>query len=75
VVPPVPAQARVTGNPAMHQQQLIDPELLPEINHTESYDNGVEVVPSLLLTPLIVTQANAAEVYKDDETLFPLTQE
>jgi putative multiple sugar transport system substrate-binding protein len=45
-----------------------------EINDTESYDNGVKVVPSFLLTPLIVTQENAAEVYKNDETLFPLTQ-
>jgi putative multiple sugar transport system substrate-binding protein len=46
----------------------------PEINDTESYDNGVKVVPSFLLTPLIVTQENAADVYADDETLFPLTQ-
>lgn len=46
----------------------------PEINDTESYDNGVKVVPSFLLTPVIVTQDNAAEVYKDDTTLFPLTQ-
>jgi len=27
----------------------------PEINDTESYDNGVKVVPSFLLTPVIVT--------------------
>jgi putative multiple sugar transport system substrate-binding protein len=46
----------------------------PEINDTESYDNGVKVVPSFLLTPVIVTKENAAEVYKNDETLFPLTQ-
>ena len=46
----------------------------PEINDTESYDNGVKVVPSYLLTPVIVTKENAADVYKDDETLFPLTQ-
>jgi putative multiple sugar transport system substrate-binding protein len=46
-----------------------------EINDTESYDNGVKIVPSYLLTPKIVTQENAAEVYKDDPTLFPLTQE
>jgi putative multiple sugar transport system substrate-binding protein len=45
-----------------------------EINDTESYDNGVKVVPSFLLTPLIVTQENAADVYANDETLFPLTQ-
>ena len=47
----------------------------PEINDTESYDNGVKIVPSFLLTPFIVTKDNAAEVYKDDPALFPLTQE
>ena len=47
----------------------------PEINDTTSYDNDVKIVPAYLLTPFIVTQANAAEVYKDDATLFPLTQE
>ena len=47
---------------------------ISEINDTESYDNGVKVVPSYLLAPLVVTQENAAEVYKDNESLFPLTQ-
>ncbi|MCV2395768.1 sugar ABC transporter substrate-binding protein [Actinotalea sp. M2MS4P-6] len=46
----------------------------PEINDTESYDNGVKIVPSYLLTPLIVTKDNAATVYANDTTLFPLTQ-
>jgi putative multiple sugar transport system substrate-binding protein len=46
----------------------------PEINDTDSYDNGVKVVPSFLLTPVIVTKENAAEVYANDDTLFPLTQ-
>jgi len=41
----------------------------PEINDTESYDNGVKVVPTYLLPPLAVTQANAAEAYADDPTL------
>ncbi|EYR62837.1 sugar ABC transporter substrate-binding protein [Actinotalea ferrariae CF5-4] len=45
-----------------------------DVNDTESYDNGVKVVPAYLLTPLIVTQENAAEVYENDESLFPLTQ-
>ena len=44
------------------------------INDTESYDNGVKIVPSYLLTPIIVTQDNAAEVYANDPTLGPLTQ-
>jgi putative multiple sugar transport system substrate-binding protein len=45
-----------------------------EVNDTESYDNGVKVVPANLLTPIIVKQDNAAEVYKDDPTLGPLTK-
>ncbi len=54
--------------------QLLQKGEDPEINDTKSYDNGVKVVPSFLLKPLIVTQENAAEVYKNDESLFPLTQ-
>ncbi len=46
----------------------------PTVNDTTSYDNGVKVVPADLLTPKIVTKDNAAEVYKDDDTLYPLTQ-
>lgn len=46
----------------------------PEVNDTESYNNGVKVVPSYLLEPVIVTKDNAAEVYKDDTTLAPLTK-
>ncbi len=34
----------------------------PEINDTETYDNGVKVVPSYLLEPLPVTSANWEEV-------------
>jgi putative multiple sugar transport system substrate-binding protein len=44
------------------------------INDTESYDNGVKVVPSYLLAPVVVTKENAAEVYADNEALFELTQ-
>lgn len=47
----------------------------PDVNDTESYDNDVKIVPAYLLTPIIVTQENAAEVYANDELLFPLTQE
>ncbi|NDO91463.1 substrate-binding domain-containing protein [Cellulosimicrobium composti] len=46
----------------------------PEINDTESYDNGVKVVPAFLLEPIIVTQDNAAEVYAGDPTLEELTK-
>jgi putative multiple sugar transport system substrate-binding protein len=56
------------------QIQLLQKGEDPEINDTTSYDNGVKIVPSYLLTPVIVTKANAADVYKDDSTLFPLTQ-
>ena len=41
----------------------------PEVNDTESYDNGVKVVPSFLLDPVVVTQENAAEAYADDPVL------
>ncbi|HWR85942.1 MAG TPA: sugar-binding protein [Rhodoglobus sp.] len=44
------------------------------INNTEDYDNGVKVVPSYLLDPVVVTKENAADVYADDENLAPLTQ-
>lgn len=46
----------------------------PEVNDTKSYNNGVKVVPAYLLEPKIVTKENAAEVYKDDKTLAPLTK-
>ncbi len=46
----------------------------PEVNDTESYDNGVKVVPSYLIAPVIVTKENAAEVYANDKTLAPLTK-
>lgn len=45
----------------------------PEVNDTESYDNGVKVVPSYLLAPVVVTQDNAAEVYAENEALLALT--
>jgi len=46
----------------------------PEPNDTETYDNGVKVVPSFLIEPVIVTKENAAEVYAEDPTLGPLTK-
>ncbi|WP_028049375.1 sugar-binding protein [Cellulomonas sp. URHD0024] len=46
----------------------------PEINDTKSYDNGVKIVPSYLLTPVVVTQENAAEIYANDPTLSALTK-
>jgi putative multiple sugar transport system substrate-binding protein len=37
----------------------------PPINDTETYDNGVKVVPSYLLEPVPVTEANWEEVLVD----------
>ena len=34
----------------------------PEINDTETYDNGVEVVPSYLLEPVVVDESNWEDV-------------
>lgn len=46
----------------------------PEINDTTSYDNGVKVVPSYLLAPVVVTKENAATAYAENAALFELTQ-
>jgi putative multiple sugar transport system substrate-binding protein len=46
----------------------------PETNDTTSYNNGVKVVPSYLLAPVIVTKANAAEAYANDPKLSLLTK-
>jgi putative multiple sugar transport system substrate-binding protein len=46
----------------------------PTVNDTKSYNNGVKVVPSYLLPPVIVTKANAAEAYANDPKLSPLTK-
>jgi putative multiple sugar transport system substrate-binding protein len=47
---------------------------ISEINDTETYDNGVKIVPSYLLAPVVVTQENAAEAYANNPDLFALTQ-
>ncbi|MGY4720166.1 substrate-binding domain-containing protein [Naumannella cuiyingiana] len=41
----------------------------PEVNDTTDYDNGVKIVPTYQLDPVIVTQKNAKEVYADDPIL------
>lgn len=46
----------------------------PQINDTKSYNNGVKVVDTYLLAPVLVTKANAAQVYANDPTLLPLTK-
>ncbi|MEE1619853.1 sugar-binding protein [Zafaria sp. Z1313] len=46
----------------------------PEANDTESYDNGVKVVPAYLLPPQIVTLANVKEAYVDDPVLGDITK-
>jgi len=40
-----------------------------EINDTKSYDNGVKVVPSYLLAPVVVTKDNAVEAYANNPAL------
>jgi putative multiple sugar transport system substrate-binding protein len=46
----------------------------PEVNDTESYDNGAKKVPSYLLAPVVVTKANAAEAYAENPDLLALTK-
>ena len=53
--------ARVTVG--MVEALLNDAE--PEINDTETYDNGVKVVPSYLLEPVAVTKDNITSVLVD----------
>lgn len=46
----------------------------PQINDTNSYNNGAKVVPAYLLPPVIVTKENAAQAYATDPKLAPLTK-
>ncbi len=46
----------------------------PQVNDTESYNNGSKVVETFLLPPVAVTKANAAEAYANDPKLAPLTK-
>lgn len=41
----------------------------PDINDSQSYNNGVKVVPAYLLEPQIVTQDNIWEAYANDPVL------
>ncbi|WP_460797503.1 substrate-binding domain-containing protein [Microbacterium sp. GXF0217] len=45
-----------------------------EVNDTESYDNGVKVVPAYLLDPVIVTKENAAEAYANVPSLLEIVE-
>jgi putative multiple sugar transport system substrate-binding protein len=44
----------------------------PETNADE--DNGSTEVPTFYLDPVVVTAANAVEVYADNDKLAPLTK-
>ncbi|MBO2451239.1 sugar-binding protein [Actinomadura barringtoniae] len=46
----------------------------PQINDTNTYNNGSKVVPAYLLPPVIVTKENAAQAYATDPKLAPLTK-
>ncbi|MET8231473.1 sugar-binding protein [Micromonospora sp. NPDC005298] len=46
----------------------------PQVNDTESYNNGSKVVDTFLLPPVAVTKANVAEAYANDPKLAPLTK-
>ena len=41
----------------------------PDINNSQSYNNGAKVVPAYLLEPQIVTQDNIRQAYADDPVL------
>ena len=65
---------RVLVDKAIEMVNVLQKGDTPEVNDTESYDNGKIVVPAYLLPPVIVTKANAAEAYANDPTLAPLTK-
>ncbi|PYY39072.1 sugar-binding protein [Curtobacterium sp. MCPF17_046] len=46
----------------------------PETVKDKNNDNGVKIVPTVELTPVLVTKDNAVEAYKDDETLSALAE-
>jgi putative multiple sugar transport system substrate-binding protein len=46
-----------------------------EAETNDTADNGTKEVPTFYLDPIVVTKDNAAEVYKDNDTLYPLTQQ
>lgn len=46
-----------------------------EVNDTTSFNNGVKVVPTYAIEPVIVTQANAREVYAGDPIIEPILAE
>lgn len=45
----------------------------PPLTDTRSYNNGNKVVPANLLQPVVVTKANAKQVYENDPTLRTIT--
>lgn len=45
-----------------------------DVNDTESYDNGVKIVPAYLLDPIIVTKDNAAEAYANVPSLLEIVE-
>lgn len=65
---------RVLVKQAIAMAQVLQKGDKPEVNDTESYDNGKKVVPAYLLDPVIVTKENAADAYANDPKLSPLTK-
>ncbi|MEJ1088422.1 sugar-binding protein [Microbacterium sp. Mu-80] len=45
-----------------------------DVNDTEQYDNGMKIVPSYLLDPVIVTKDNAAEAYANVPNLLEIVE-
>jgi len=65
---------RVLVAQAIDMAKVLQKGETPEVNDTESYDNGKKIVPAFLLPPVIVTKDNAAEAYANDPKLSPLTK-
>lgn len=44
----------------------------PQVNDTKTFNNGVKIVPTFALTPVIVTKGNAVATYSGDPILDPI---
>ncbi|WP_336248838.1 sugar-binding protein [Stomatohabitans albus] len=65
---------RLLVNEAVKMAKEIQEKGTLDVNDPEGIDNGTKMVPTQALEPIITTKDNAAEVYKDDPVLAPLTQ-
>lgn len=65
---------RLLVNEAVRMAKEVQEKSKLDVNNAEGIDNGAKKVPTQALEPIITTKENAAEVYKSDPVLAPLTK-